>query len=83
MSRPYNGHPSWAYWNVALWIGNDEPLYRLALDCLREYGTVRVAARAMVATLVNECRTPATPDGARYSQRAVAHALSGLKEEMQ
>lgn len=25
----YNGHPNWASWNVALWIGNVEPLYRL------------------------------------------------------
>jgi hypothetical protein len=22
------------HWNVALWIGNDEPMYRLALDCI-------------------------------------------------
>ena len=26
----YNGHPSWDHWNVALWFGNDEPLYRMA-----------------------------------------------------
>lgn len=23
----YNGHPNWASWNVALWIGNVEGLY--------------------------------------------------------
>lgn len=36
MRKPYNGHESWNAWNVALWIGNDEPLYRLAMHCLTE-----------------------------------------------
>ena len=35
MKREYNGHESWNAWNVALWIGNDEPLYRFALECVR------------------------------------------------
>jgi len=31
----YQGHRSWNAWNVALWIGNDEGLYHLALDYWR------------------------------------------------
>jgi len=26
----YNGWKNWATWNVALWLGNDEGLYKIA-----------------------------------------------------
>ena len=32
--EPYQGHKDWNHWNVALWVGNDEPLYRDALAAL-------------------------------------------------
>mgnify|MGYP001593541406 FL=1 len=30
----YQGHRSWNAWNVALWIANEEPLYRAATKCI-------------------------------------------------
>jgi len=69
----YNGHRSWNAWNVSLWIGNDEGLYRLALDCIKRAGSVRRAARIMLAQLPDK-----TPDGARYNVTCVREALEGL-----
>lgn len=31
----YNGWTNWATWNVALWIDNEEPLYREKMRFLR------------------------------------------------
>jgi hypothetical protein len=71
----YNGHRNWTYWNVALWIANDEKMYRQALACVREYGNSREAARWMVDHLPDR-----TPDGARYSVANVSAALRGLRD---
>lgn len=74
----YNGHKNWTHWNVALWIGNDEWLYRFARDTIRRHKTRDAAARAIVNEL-SEMGITKTPDGARYSIAAVRAALSGLE----
>ena len=82
-SKPYNGHPSWNAWNVALWIGNDEGIYTFALDCLRRPRsdgkpvTLACAARRFLSGGFDGAKTP---DGARYSLNSVRLALSGLRE---
>lgn len=76
----YNGHHCWNCWNVALWIGNDEGLYRAALECKRRplpfFGkvTAGVAARRFLREV-----GPYTPDGARYTFKAVRAALADLE----
>jgi hypothetical protein len=80
--KPYNGHPSWNAWNVSLWIGNDEPLYRFALECLERptpnghKPTLALATQRFVHMMGED----KTPDGARYSRTSVRHALAGLRE---
>ena len=74
----YNGWKNWAHWNVALWILNDEGLYGLALDVVRNHKTQDAAARAMLAEL-HDMGVTKTPDGARYSVSALRAALSSLK----
>ena len=77
----YNGHKNWNYWNVALWIGNDEGMYRLALDCIRQNkgrGGLNAAARDFVQAM-HDGGNDKTPDGARYTQSAVRAALAGLE----
>lgn len=73
----YNGHKNWNHWNVALWIGNDEGLYRLALDCI---DTARNRGGKSLATRMFLAEVPAkTPDGAPYTFASVRAALIGLE----
>jgi hypothetical protein len=73
-TKTYNGHRNWTYWNVALWIGNDEGLYRLARELVRRLGR-RQAARAFV----EECGMEETKDGAKFTQANVYAAMEGLE----
>ncbi len=69
----YQGHHCWNCWNVSLWIGNDEGLYRFALECKR-----RTANRAEAVSMFLEAVGEKTPDGGRYTKTAVARAMVGL-----
>ena len=33
----YEGWKNYASWNVSLWLNNDEPLYRGAVDFMKDY----------------------------------------------
>ena len=69
----YNGHRSWAAWNVALWINNDEPIYREAVRLCAKMKSRGGAARALMVMLPAK-----TPDGARYTVTSVIEALRGI-----
>ena len=87
MSAPkaYNGYHCWNCWNVALWIENDEPLYRAALECKRTPAltvgggvpSMRLATTRFLRDVVGEGAR--TPDGALYTFKAVRAALAGLE----
>ena len=66
----YNGWSNRATWNVALWMGNDEGLYRTACDIARNGGTYGDFANEM-----NACGMSETPDG--YSWTATE--LDGIE----
>lgn len=74
----YNGHRSWAYWNVSLWISNDEGLYNMAREHVRHCRTKRDAAKAVMQTL-EDCGLAKTPDGATYSVDKILSAIRGLE----
>ena len=78
----YQGYRSWNAWNVSLWIGNDEGLYNLAKDCLRNskgLGKSRIrSATNQFLALVGEGSK--TPDGATYNFTCVQEALKGWDE---
>ncbi len=80
----YNGHRNYNYWNVSLWIGNDEGLYNLARHCVRNNKPRKLAAKAFIEALVEsgwEYHAPngaiTTPDGAPWTVDAV---VSGMRE---
>ena len=79
--KPYNGHRSWNAWNVALWIGNNEPLYRFAMECIKQArnrpNPLGWAARIFMASYGNA----RTPDGAIFNRLSVRLALEGLVDE--
>lgn len=87
--KAYNGHRSWNAWNVALWIGSDEDLYRTAIKCMKEATNTAVRWRhgkitplrisAYAARLFREdIGCPRTPDGAYYNRLSVQLALIDL-----
>lgn len=72
----YQGHRSRNAWNVALWIGNDESLYRVAVECWNSTKTTGAAARKFLSIVGEGSRTP---DGAIYNFSCVHEALRGLE----
>ena len=83
--KPYNGHRSWNAWNVALWIGNDEGLYRWAMSCLNNprINKNKRGFNWAVRMFLNGVGGPIakTPDGATYNRLSVKLALEGLMED--
>lgn len=69
----YNGHRSWNSWNVSLWLNNDERLYNLMRECIKESKSRRRAARMMLSQLPQR-----TPDGARYNLTCIMEAMREL-----
>lgn len=74
---PYQGHRSRNAWNVALWISNDEPLYQLAMDCLKRADNNPAKATRL---FLRDTGATRTPDGAKYNPLSVRLALAGLIE---
>ena len=84
MSKTFNSHKNWNHWNVSLWINNDEGLYRLAQECIKdaeasefrkEGESVRDLAAKMFLCRVDEDKTP---DGAPYSVTTIRAAMRGM-----
>jgi hypothetical protein len=69
-----NGHKNWNHWNVSLWINNDEGLYGMARELVRDSESRDLAARSMLEAL-REFGNTKTPDGAPYSVSSIRAAM--------
>jgi hypothetical protein len=74
----YNGHPSWNAWNVSLWIGSEEWLYRAAVEAGKAKNSHLRLRRFRELTGLEP--TDKTPDGGVYNNKCVLLAINGLRE---
>ena len=74
---------------MALWLGNDEPLYAAAMEYVNKVKSGRIDryGKPRPYTFTRAARTfkanydlERTPDGATYSIKALTSALKGLAE---
>lgn len=71
----YNGHKNYNYWNVSLWLNNDEGIYRNVVEAIRSLKDKDRATRYLLEQLPER-----TPDGVKYTFRNVREALKYFDE---
>lgn len=74
-NTPFNGHPNWNLWNVALHMANDYGFYHLCLDLLKSHGL-----SGATEVLYRDLGGTETPDGGRYTKTAIRHGLRCLRD---
>jgi hypothetical protein len=75
----FNGHKNWNHWNVSLWINNDEGLYRLAQQCIRDSQSRVSSDRSRAVELfLDRVGATQTPDNAPYTASSVRAAMVGM-----
>jgi hypothetical protein len=73
-AQNYNGWKNRQTWNIALWLQNDEGLYRRAQTFMSHY-----KGRTPYTAFVRAERIPGTPDGVSFTDAALSlRELNGL-----
>ena len=57
-TNTYNGYTNRATWNCALWLTNDEGIYRLMVETFREEQADTESVRFFCNLLWPDCETP-------------------------
>jgi len=79
--KTYNGHRSWNSWNVALWIGNDESIYRFAMECIAGVNKNKLGLTFATIRFMNKFQGQKTPDGAKYNHLSVKLCLQAFIDD--
>lgn len=69
----YNGHPSWNFWNVSVWLSYPEDRYYHVMALCQRHGKDRAAN-----LLFEELGGTNTPDGAPFTRSSIRHGLRHL-----
>lgn len=76
----YSGWKNYQTWNVSLWINNDEPLYRAAVEFMKKYkGKAPYAAFIRSQGMTQD----KTPDGVKYISTRISYKeLNKMMQEL-
>ncbi len=82
MSTTYNGWKNRQTWNVALWINNEEPLYRAAVEFMKNYKGGKPYGAFIQHEGLAGSRTPDNIawDGTRLDYKALNEMMKEFKE---
>lgn len=72
----YNGHKDWNHWNVALWLFNDEGLYRMMVT----HSRLIIQSRSEAAQAILDNTPEKTPDGAPFTLESIAAAIEDWED---
>ena len=76
----YNGWKNRQTWNVALWINNEESLYRAAVEFMKTYKGKKPYGTFIRKNYLSGCRTP---DNISYSGTRLDYkALNEMMQEL-
>lgn len=77
----YNGHKNYNFWNVSLWLNNDEGLYRTMLDHIRSCKVCGLSKDVAAESFLEDLHSLGithTPDGVKYTKSAIRAAMVGV-----
>ena len=79
----YNGHPTWAHWNVTLWLNNEPALYAVLQQFSWGVTNHKAHPSDMAAEMLVHMRQyhgDTTPDGAAWSHDVLRYAIESHLE---